>query len=319
MFHFVYRSLCIFLAIFVLFACASVALAEDTTSTVHPWKIDLLANLGVAQSSFSNNWVGGQAGSIVWVSDLDAKADKQLADAWFWGNELKLQFGQSHTQDKTTKHWAPPQKSADRIRYDGIVRYTRHWAVDPYVAGTFESQFYDATDTTFRRYLNPIETTESFGAARTLVNVPDRTVLSTRIGVAAKQRFIMVTDTTGMAVGTPNGGTLHQSTNDGGAEWVTDLALGSAKTRFSMNSKLSVFQSVVHSRSPKPVTPENDFWKTPTVNWDNVLHANVTSIIQVSLAWQLIYEKPISLAGRFRESLSLGLSYKFANHSEAKK
>jgi hypothetical protein len=33
----------------------------------------------------------------------------------------------------------------------------------------------------------------------------------------------------------------------------------------------------------------------------------------MSLAWQLLYDKEIDLGGRFKETLALGLAYKFSN------
>ena len=52
------------------------------------------------------------------------------------------------------------------------------------------------------------------------------------------------------------------------------------------------------------------------MNWDNVLRANVTSLLQVSLAWQLLYDKEISLGGRLKETITVGLAYAFAQPSE---
>ena len=60
-------------------------------------------------------------------------------------------------------------------------------------------------------------------------------------------------------------------------------------------------------------TKESKDWQTVTVNWDNTFRANITSLIQTSLSWQLLYDKTVAKGGRFKESLTLGLSYKFAN------
>ena len=88
------------------------------------------------------------------------------------------------------------------------------------------------------------------------------------------------------------------------------------RSRYGFNSRLTLFKALIHSISGGYKNePTNDYWKTPTVNWDNIARANVTSILQVSLAWRLSLSKPISKAGRFRETLALGLSYKFANYS----
>jgi hypothetical protein len=293
----------------VLLACGLVLTARADAPIAGPWKLQLQTALGATQSSYSDNWVGGEAGSLLWAWDMDTKADRQYTANWLWGNALKLAFGQTHSQDKTTKHWAKPQKSADKIRYDGILKLTKGWLVDPYFAGTFESQFLDASDTLKNRYVNPIELTEATGVARTLINIPDKDVLSTRLGVALRQRLTSLTD----PADSTHARALHETVKDGGAEWVTDLALGSAKGRYSFNSKFSVFQAVVHSRSGFPPGPkEGKDWQTANVNWDNIFRASITSLIQTSLAWQLLYDKQIAKGGRFKETLALGLSYKFA-------
>ncbi|HEY3295550.1 MAG TPA: DUF3078 domain-containing protein [bacterium] len=298
--------------ILVLFS-ASLFAAPPAPS---PWRLQMESNLGLAQSSYSNNWVGGEAGSMTWVSNFLGKAERQFSTSWFEGNELKLQFGQTHSQRQSDKHWLPPQKSADQIRYDGIVRYTRGWFVDPYVGLTFESQFLDASDSLKHRYLNPIDLTEATGFARTLIEKPDVNVLTTRLGFGLKQRFTAFSD----PADPTHEKTLRQNTNDGGIEWVTHLVLGSPKKPYNFDSRLTVFQALFHSiHSDIALPPQNDNWKTATANWDNTVSVNVTKILQVGLAWQLLYDKQIALGGRFRETLSLGLAYKFANYTEEKK
>ena len=289
----------------VLSVCAAYAAPDSSGAT--PWKVQIETGIGVTQAAYSDNWAGGEAGSIVWASGFRGKAEKQLSRSWLWGNELNLAFGQTHSQNKDTKVWSEPQKSADKIRYDGIVRLTRGWVVDPYAAGVFESQFLDASGRE-KRYINPMDFTETAGVARNLVNVPDVRVLITRIGAGFRQRIIKMDDPADVNK------TKTETTNDGGLEWVTDLNLGSAKSRYSFASKLSVFQALFNSKSDEL----NDDWRTADLNWDNILRVDVTSLLQTSLAWQLLYDKEIAKAGRFKETLTLGVAYKFANFSESK-
>jgi hypothetical protein len=288
------------------------AFATDST-TVYPWKLQFEASAGVTQAAYSDNWAGGEAGSIIWVSAFRGKADKQLSAAWFWGNELKLAFGQSHSQDKDTKKWKVPQKAADKIRYDGIVKITKGWAVDPYGSFTFESQFLDASGLQ-KRYVNPIDLTEALGVARDIINVPEKKLLTTRLGAGFRQHMTRFDDPADSLHKTKS-----ETTEDGGLEWVTDLQLGSAKSKTSFASKLTVFQALFYSKSKDlKGLPNENYWKTADINWDNVFRANLTSVLQMNLEWQLLYDKEISKAGRFKETLSLGLAYKFANFSEPK-
>jgi hypothetical protein len=289
-----WRIATMFLA--MLFATSLHAQTTDTTHSSR-WKIGIETGLGATQATYSDNWTGGESGSIIWVSNLHGTADRQLNASLFFGNELKLEFGQTHTQvqNDTTgaKHWEAPKKSSDKVRYDNILRLTRGWAVDPYAASSLESQFLDASGTK-KLYFNPVDLTEAIGVARYLFNVPDRHVLTTRVGFGLRQHLIHA----------------QKTTNDGGVEWVTDLGLGSPKAKYSFISKVTVFQALFNSQSS---VLTNDNWKTADLNWDNTLRANLTSVLQMSLGWQLLYDKEIHAGGRFKETLALGLSYKFSN------
>ncbi|MBU1707502.1 DUF3078 domain-containing protein [bacterium] len=303
------QTLQIALGVFFLLS-AGTTLAE--LPVPGPWKIGLETGLGLTQASYSDNWTGGEAGSIIWAWHLHATAERQYSSPWFHGNELKLEFGQSHSQNKDNKQWAKPEKSADKIRFDSILRYTRGWFVDPYVAGTFESQFLDASGIE-KRYINPIDLTESTGIARVLVDVPDVRKVTSRVGAGFRQHLTKKDDPADPTK------TLSETTTDGGLEWVTDLTLGAPKKKYSFTSKLTLFQALFYSESENlKGLPNEDYWKTVDMNWDNVLRANVTSLLQVSMAWQLLYDKEISLGGRLKETITVGLAYAFARPNEPK-
>jgi hypothetical protein len=274
-----------------------------------PWKVDLSTGIGITQSSYSDNWTGGEAGSIIWVAWFNGMARRQLSPNWYWQNDLKLAFGQSHTQNKDTKDWASPDKSEDKIRYDAIVKLTKGWFLDPYGALTAESQFLDASSNQKERYLNPLELTESAGMSRKLIDKENVTVLTTRLGAGFRQRFTTF-DTAVLAADSSTSFVEETETvTDGGLEWVTDVLLGSANSKYSFNSKLTLFQALFNSESDEL----NDDWKELDVNWDNIFRVKVSSIINVGLTWQLLYDKEIDDGGRLKQTLSLGLAYSFAN------
>ena len=284
------------LLVFALGAVLStgvVASAQDTTAIQPAWKIGIETGLGITQAAYSDNWTGGESGSIIWVSNFRGTAERKFSESWLFNNELKLEFGQTHTQVDSTKQWEKPKKSADKVRFDTILRLTKGWAVDPYTAGTLESQFVDASGAK-KIYFNPVDLTEAIGVARDLIKVPDVRVLTTRLGFGLRQHLMHAAKTT----------------NDGGIEWVTDLALGSPNSKYSFVSKFTVFQALFNSQSDQL---PNDNWKTADLNWDNSLRASLNSVLQMSLGWQLLYDKEIDLGGRFKETLALGVAYKFSN------
>lgn len=269
---------------------------------------------GLAQASYSDNWTGGEAGSIIWVASHRSTAESWVSQSLLWNNELRLEFGQTHSQSKDKK-WQVPVKSADKIRFDSILKLKKGWAVDPYLAYTLESQFLDASGRE-KRYVNPIDMSETIGVARDIFNVPDVRVLTTRVGFGIRQRMAK------FDVLNPDSswGTESKTTNDGGFEWVTDYLLGSAKTKYAYISKLTVFKAIFFSDKDKyKGTPAEDYWQEPDVNWDNIFRANLSSVLQTSFGWQLLYDKEIALGGRLKQTWTIGLAYKWANFVEAKK
>jgi hypothetical protein len=282
----------------LLFVTVGFSFAQEVESDPALWKTTLEASLGLTQAAYSDNWQGGEVGSIIWAANLHGTAEKQLSSLFKWENDLKLAFGQTHNQDKETKDWAAPEKSTDKIRFDSILKFTFQSWVDPYVAGIFESQFYDASNPDKKFYINPMELTESAGASKTFYD--DETgKAATRIGFGFRQKIARYYDSV-------NDETTSESTYDGGVEWVTDWTKVLSET-LNYTTKLSLFQAFFYSEAD--VEGIGDDWKATDVFWENILTARVAKIVQVSLAWELRYDKQISPAGQFKETLALGLAW----------
>ena len=56
---------------------------------------------------------------------------------------------------------------------------------------------------------------------------------------------------------------------------------------------------------------EEDYWRAPDINWETVFTASITKYLMVNLYTQLLYDKQIDRAGRFKQTLGLGLSWKY--------
>ena len=125
-----------------------------------------------------------------------------------------------------------------------------------------------------------------------------------RLGFALRQ--IITED----IVDTASRRTEVNSTNGGGIESVTDVKLTLAD-KISYTSKLSLYKALFYSKSDKlKGTPQQDYWKEVDLNWENAVSAAVAKYVTVSLYAQLLFDKEISKKGRFKETLSLGLTYK---------
>ena len=104
-----------------------------TGVSAEPWKLEADVNLTLTQNNYSDNWVGGEAGSISWAFNSNWLAERQLNAKINSKSTLKLLFGQTHSQDVETKNWAKPVKSTDLIDFESVFRFTLETFVDPYI------------------------------------------------------------------------------------------------------------------------------------------------------------------------------------------
>ncbi len=283
----------------ILPGCAVVVLGLWVRVGADTWATSVDANLTLTENAYSDNWVGGEAGALSWVFNVNGLAEKQLSKSVHNKNTLKLSFGQIHTQDSGTDQWAAPKKSTDLIDAESVFRFTVGAPVDPFAAGRLESQFLDASDSAKHRLLNPLTFTESFGIARVLMDEEKRD-WTARLGAGFRQRIdrdALADDSTDRRE--------TRTTSDGGAEFVSEFVSPLAQDRITLTSKLVVFQALFSSESD-----EQDDWKEPDVNFENTFTAGITKYLMVSLYMQLLYDKEIDLAGRFKQTLSLGVTYK---------
>ena len=274
-----------------------------TSWAAETWEKHMDLNLTMTQNSYSDNWTGGEAGNVSWVANVSSGFEKKLKDMLLSKTTIKLAFGQTHTQNQETKKWAKPIKSTDLIDIEALARYTMKTWVDPYFALRFESQFLDASYPRLKRYINPKKITESGGISRQFYKTEKNEILS-RLGLALRQ--IITED----IVDTTLRKTEINSTNDGGVESVTDVKLAFSE-RISYTSKLSLYKALFYSKSEeRKGTPQENLWKEVDLNWENTISVSIARYVTVLLYTQLLYDKEIDKKGRFKETLSLGLTYK---------
>jgi hypothetical protein len=268
-----------------------------------PWSKSLDIDFTLTQNSYSDSWVGGEAGNVSWVWNANGIFEKQFYPKFKFKNTSKFSFGQTHIQDKTTKNWAKPEKSTDLIDIENLGLFTLQSYVDPFVGLRLETQFLDASMPGINRYLSPARLTESAGIARQFYKTEIIDLLS-RFGFAFRQ---IITEN---IVDTLAETTETKTTTDGGIESVTDLKMTLSET-LNFTSKLSLYKAMFFSESDKVKgTPAEDYWKAIDMNWENRLSASVAKYVTVSLYMQLLYDKEITLKGRFKQTLALGLTYK---------
>lgn len=288
-------------------SCLSIALVFwfgfSPSLFAHPWKKSVDLGLTVTQNSYSDSWTGGEAGNLSWVALANSVFEKKFSERLNSKTTAKFSFGQTHSQDQETKKWAKPTKSTDLIDIETLTRFTLKMWVDPYLAFRFESQFLDASVPKVKRYINPKKLTESGGVSRMFYKTEKDEIL-TRLGLALRQ---IITEE---VVDTIMQKTETNSTSDGGIESVSDVRL-TLSDKISYTSKLSLYKALFFSESDKfKGTPKEDYWKEVDVNWENSVSVSISKYVVVSLYTQLLYDKQVSKKGRFKENLSLGLTYR---------
>ena len=268
-----------------------------------PWQATLDANLMATQNAYSNSWAGGEAGSLSWATNWNFVAHRQFNPTWHSKNTVKLAFGQTHSQDQENRRWMKPSKSTDLIDAETMWRMTLGLFVDPFAALRLESQFLDASQPGNIRYGNPVRFSESFGVARSLIKEKDRE-LTMRLGASFRQDA-----NRGVVIDTA-GNKKDFTSNNGGLEFVTDYKTPLGSEKIAYNSKLSVYKAVFNSSQDDLAGLANaDYWKSPDVSWENGLTANVSKYLMVNLYLQMLYDKEVDLRVRYKQTLSLGLTY----------
>lgn len=264
------------------------------------WEITSDANLTLTQQSYSDNWAGKEVGSISWALVSNSTAASQLSGKVHSKSTLKLEYGQTHAQDAETRTWERPANSTDLIDFETVFRMTLGGAIDPYVSGRFESAFTDERDPAEVRYLNPIRLTESIGVARTLIEEEKRT-WSVRLGGAVRQNI------DGAVYDEGADEYKSETITESGAEFVTELFTPLAEEQITLTSRFSVFAALHNSESD---AFENDDWRSPDAEWKNTLTASIADFLTVNLSLDALYDREVDSDPRFRQTLSLGLTYR---------
>jgi hypothetical protein len=271
-----------------------------------PWNLAIDANLTLNQNAYTMNWGGGATGLLAYALNSNALAEKQLSSKVNTRNTLELAFGQTSTQDTSGK-WGAAVKSTDEIDFESVLRLTLGFVVDPYASAQLQSEFWDKSDATLSRYFNPIDLNEALGVARQIVK-HDKTELVSRLGFGLKQRFdYQAPDTVNYAILRKN-----ESSNYGGVTFATDFTAPLAQERIAYTAKLTLFQALFYSEASQLAgQPNADYWKALDVGWDNTIAGSITKYLMVNLTAQLLYDKEIDTRLRLKETLALGLTYKF--------
>ena len=168
-----------------------------------------------------------------------------------------------------------------------------------FVSGRIESRFLDSSDPEKSVYFNPVTLTESGGAIKGLMK-EDTREWTVRIGAGLREQIAR-------EVFDPlNNSRSTKTSTDGGIEFVNDLRTPLADNRIHFQSELIVFKAFFNSKSKDlKGLPEENYRKSPDINWENIFTVSITKYLIVNLYTQLLYDKEIDKAGRFKQTLGL--------------
>lgn len=317
------------------------------TLVVGKWYPKLDVGLVLTQSAYSQNWNGGEQGQIAWTWILSSALENQLHRKVNWLNTLKLAFGHTHNQkfdenDPGVRVWDRPEKTTDLIDLESLLRFTLGRWVDPYAAGRLLSQFVDNTDPYGRDvFASPMTIFASAGVAREFYRTEEEMFIS-RLGGAFRNNIRQVYPNE-----PPDDSKRTETSHDAGIEWVTDYRIRVLEDKVVWTSKLTVYKPFeysfrgtledVHPDSLAKFGISSDVSEYPLavdVNWENIFSAEITSWLNVNLYVMFIYDKydnsvvpevdengdltnpgavesAIRKAGQFKQTLGIGLTYKF--------
>lgn len=332
----------IFALILVMMASFVAPVFAEDEPVIGVWQKEFKVGVNILQSSYSNNWNGGDKGSLVWAGNFDGFLEKQFNDRVNWRNTLKLAFGQTHQQDRSDGgdlYWRKPDKTDDIIDFESLFRMTPHNGWDPYLSFKFVSMFDDLSDVYNRSLsLNPFTFKEAAGISRSWIQEEDR-VFQSRLGLA------FVQNSRKFYPDAPPEDTLQRvGSGEFGAEFITEYKVGALDGRVDWYSKLSFGLPFVYTGkstfedggfSTIAPLPEDiaSYTTALDVDWENTFTANITKVISVSLFLRWVYDKydntvkpvveedvlvneadvhrAIRKAGQFKQTMALGIGYTF--------
>lgn len=340
----------VFALLLVLIAAPSLAQetsVPDSVKAARSWKFGAIVGVNLAQSTFSDNWKGGDRGTFVWVANSDLTLERQFTARFNLSNKLQAAYGQTAQQisdpdDPRGRVWDRPEKSTDLLGLETVGRFTLDKFLDPFFSFRGETQFVDESSPIGKIRFNPITLKETAGVARVFEKTDDREAIS-RVGFGFRQTIAKsFTDPLTKA---------KESfvATDGGIDWQTNVTRPILKKRILYKGSVGVFKPFFYSKSDDleefdaladSAAAANgtshgaiaDFWKQVDVNVQSTFTAQITKVLSVNLLAQWVYDKfdaaanvdttlPLDVLtaelernirkqGQFRETLAIGLTYR---------
>ena len=321
--------------------------SDTEIQKIGKWHVAGQLGVNLLQSSFTDNWNGGDTGAVSWGANFKISAENQFHQKWNWFNRLRLAYGQIHQQERvgpnSEQQWQEPTKTDDEIDLESVARYMPGNRWNPYFSFRFQSLFQDINDPFGRSIaFNPLDFREAIGMSRSFVE-RENEVFVGRLGAALRQssrKFYFEPPEVGDA-------TSRTNSNDGGLELRFDYNGNVLHENINWISRFTLYQPLFYSTKDQfdQITAEDrdtyglgddiaDYPLVVDVDWQNIFSTNVTKVIAVVFEIRWIYDKydnsvvpefdedgnlingfivnqAVRKAGQFKQVLQLGLAYNF--------
>ncbi len=267
--------------------------AEREVVPKGPWTHQLSAGFYVNQAKTSSNWHTGSSDMWSWLTRVDAKTQFENNEyIWFWMADLE--YGKS----KSNKN--PMIKFSDKIFTETVGSKKLAYDMNTYTGLKFESQFDSGigeyinkdgkkiVNTKVSHFLNPGYVTHSIGFGYNPSDLfGQRVGYATKLTVATahKRRFADDIETS----------RIETIRWEPGIESISEFnytfhEMANFKSTFRLFYN---FEGVI----------ETD------LSWNNTLTASVTSYLEMSLAYALLYDIDLDSSYQRNQALSLGLTW----------
>ena len=282
------KSMLIMLISFVLLISSVFAQEKPAEKPKYGWQKEIVGGVNLTQSSF-DNWTQGGENSFAWQLNLNFKFvnDQEKHN---WANSGKLSYGSTKTGSQEAR------KSIDEIKLETVYTYKMGKYLNPFVAGTGETQFAPGynygtdPETQVSALFDPAYFRESIGFGYK----PNATI-QTRLGGAMKQTI--TSEYPVPYADDPKTTEIEKTKNEIGIESVTDLNWKITDTTL-LTSKLELFSAL-------GALDETD------VKWDNVFTTKISKYFNVNFNFKLFYDKDISPKRQIKQAIAFGLTYTF--------
>ena len=258
--------------------------AEEEAPT--GWEHHLVSGLTLTQISLSN-WQQGGEEAVAWTTTLDGKS-AFARPSLLWDTTYKLAFGQTKLGDQQLR------KTDDRIDLESVLTLDKGLLVDPYVAGTFKTQFAegyeypeDANRVAVSSVFDPAYFTQSAGLGYRPIDE-----VRTRLGVALRET---VTDEFNAYADDPDTPEIETTQTEGGIESVTDIEW-QLRDNVRLSSKLEVFTAFADLADL-------------IIRDDTTIAVKVTEWVSVKFNVLVVRDEQVVDKTQVKQTIAVGLNY----------